>query len=116
MLYLVGAVYNFCSVHRSLGRAPAMAVGLVEGCWGMERGCSDIGARCRGKRAGVAGAVGHLMILHHIVHTYQSELETSNTKPETTLLPLLRQLGHAPVLNPFDNADVARTVDPQAVR
>ncbi len=32
-LYLLGCVYNFCQVHRSLGRTPAMAAGLVSEVW-----------------------------------------------------------------------------------
>lgn len=41
-LYLLGAVYNFCCVHRSLGsrsaigRTPAMAAGLTEHVWSVE--------------------------------------------------------------------------------
>lgn len=36
-LYLVGSVYNFCSVHRSLGRTPAMAAGLTGEAWTVQR-------------------------------------------------------------------------------
>ena len=36
-LFLVGTVYNFCSVHRSLGRTPAMAAGLTDQLWSVER-------------------------------------------------------------------------------
>lgn len=38
-LYLMGTVYNFCSVHRSLGlgRTPAMAAGLTRTVWTPER-------------------------------------------------------------------------------
>ena len=36
-LYLVGTVYNFCCVHRSLGRTPAMAAGLTNAAWSVER-------------------------------------------------------------------------------
>jgi transposase-like protein len=32
-VYLLGTVYNFCWVHRSLGRTPAMAAGLVTARW-----------------------------------------------------------------------------------
>lgn len=32
-LYLVGSVYNFCSVHRTLGRTPAQAAGLTREVW-----------------------------------------------------------------------------------
>lgn len=32
-LYLLGCVYNFCHVHRSLGRTPAMAAGLTTKVW-----------------------------------------------------------------------------------
>jgi transposase-like protein len=32
-VYLLGTVYNFCWVHRSLGRTPAMAAGLVTVRW-----------------------------------------------------------------------------------
>ncbi len=32
-LYLLGCVYNFCHVHRSLGRTPAMAAGLALEVW-----------------------------------------------------------------------------------
>lgn len=35
LTYLVGTVYNFCSVHRSLGRTPAQAAGLVSARWGV---------------------------------------------------------------------------------
>lgn len=37
LIYLVGTVYNFCSVHRSLGRTPAQAAGLVRSCWSVEQ-------------------------------------------------------------------------------
>ena len=36
-LFLVGTVYNFCGVHRSLGRTPAMAAGLTDQVWTVER-------------------------------------------------------------------------------
>lgn len=36
-LYLLGTVYNFCHVHRSLGRTPAMAAGLVDQVWSVRR-------------------------------------------------------------------------------
>lgn len=42
-LYLMGSVYNFCCVHRSLGqrrslgRTPAMAAGLTDKVWTVER-------------------------------------------------------------------------------
>lgn len=36
-LYLVGSVYNFCSVHRTVGRTPAMAAGLTHEVWTVER-------------------------------------------------------------------------------
>ena len=36
-LYLLGSVYNFCRVHRSLGRTPAMAAGLTTEVWSMDR-------------------------------------------------------------------------------
>lgn len=36
-LYLVGSVYNFCMVRRSLGRTPAMTAGLSGELWTMER-------------------------------------------------------------------------------
>lgn len=32
-LYLMGAIYNFCHVHQSLGRTPAMAAGLTREVW-----------------------------------------------------------------------------------
>lgn len=32
-LHLLGCVYNFCHVHRSLGRTPAMAAGLASEVW-----------------------------------------------------------------------------------
>ena len=41
-MYLVGALYNFCTVHASLTlasgeqRTPAMAVGLTDHCWSVE--------------------------------------------------------------------------------
>lgn len=37
LVYLVGTVYTFCSVHRSLGRTPAQAAGLVTSCWSVEQ-------------------------------------------------------------------------------
>lgn len=36
-LYLMGSVYNFCCVHKTLGRTPAMAAGLVDELWSVER-------------------------------------------------------------------------------
>jgi len=36
-LYLMGSVYNFCHVHRSLKRTPAMAAGLTSEVWSVER-------------------------------------------------------------------------------
>jgi len=36
-LYLLGAVYNFCHRHRSLGRSPAMAAGLASEVWSVSR-------------------------------------------------------------------------------
>lgn len=36
-LYLMGSIYNFCHVHQSLGRTPAMAAGLVEEVWTVRR-------------------------------------------------------------------------------
>lgn len=38
-LYLMGTVYNFCCVHRSLGRTPAMAAGLTNEVWTLEQLC-----------------------------------------------------------------------------
>ncbi len=41
-MYLVGTVYNFCTVHASLTtsaqerRTPAMAAGLTDHCWTMQ--------------------------------------------------------------------------------
>lgn len=35
-LYLLGSLYNFCWVHRSLGRTPAQAAGLVQDVWTVE--------------------------------------------------------------------------------
>ena len=32
-MYLVGTVYNFCTVHRSLGVTPAMAAGITDAPW-----------------------------------------------------------------------------------
>ena len=32
-MYLVGTVYNFCTVHRSLGSTPAMAAGITDHQW-----------------------------------------------------------------------------------
>ena len=36
-LYLMGAIYNFCHVHQSLGRTPAQAAGLAEQVWTVRR-------------------------------------------------------------------------------
>lgn len=36
-LFLVGSVYNFCCVHRSLGSTPAMAAGLTDEVWTVGR-------------------------------------------------------------------------------
>lgn len=36
-VYLLGTVYNFCWVHRSLGRTPAQAAGLVTERWSVTR-------------------------------------------------------------------------------
>ena len=36
-LYLMGSVYDFCHVHQSLGRTPAMAAGLTDELWSVER-------------------------------------------------------------------------------
>lgn len=36
-LYLLGGVYNFCHVHRSLGRTPAQAAGLTDEVWTVGR-------------------------------------------------------------------------------
>jgi hypothetical protein len=32
-MYLVGTVYNFCTVHRSLQVTPAMAAGITDHQW-----------------------------------------------------------------------------------
>jgi transposase-like protein/IS1 family transposase len=37
LMYLMGTVYNFCWVHRSLGRTPAMAAGLASSRWSVEQ-------------------------------------------------------------------------------
>lgn len=37
LVYLMGTIYNFCTVHGSLGRTPAMAAGLTSECWSVER-------------------------------------------------------------------------------
>jgi transposase-like protein/IS1 family transposase len=36
LVYLMGTMYNFCWVHRSLGQTPAMAAGLASTCWSVE--------------------------------------------------------------------------------
>lgn len=36
-LYLMGSVYNFCTIHQSLAQTPAMAAGLVDRRWSVAR-------------------------------------------------------------------------------
>lgn len=34
-VYLVGGVYNFCTVHATLGQTPALATAITDHVWGM---------------------------------------------------------------------------------